>query len=94
MNEKFLQYIDRLSIKSKTKKRFKESFDLMLSTNTKSDGLNLRFELGGMLSSLEAQGVISTSELKTLNHALGDIWKAKNKAFFFTERAIKKAQIA
>lgn len=91
MNEKFLQDINKLNIKTKTKKRFKESFDFMLSANTKNDGLNLRFELGGMLSSLEAQGVITTAELKTLNHALGDIWKAKNKAFYFTERAIKKA---
>lgn len=92
MEDKVFKLFEALNVTDKTKERFAESFNLMLTAKTKSDGLNLRFELGGMLSSLEAQYVISTEDLKAVNQAIGDVWKAKSKAFYFTERAIEKAQ--
>lgn len=94
MENKVLELIDMLKITSTTEARFKESFQLMLAAKSITDATNFRFELGGMLSSLEAESVITTAELENINKAIGTFWKAKSRAFYFTERAIEKAQKA
>lgn len=91
MEDKVIKLINKLKVKLATKDRFKETFNLMLSTDDKHQCSMFRNELQGMLNSLEAEGIISLYELDVVGTAFGAVWKARNRSFLVTKRAVAKA---
>lgn len=92
MTDIVLNLIDKLSVKTATKDRFNETYQLMLFTDDKHQCAMFRNELQGMLNSLDTEGIINFSEFDGLGKAFGLVWKNRNKAFHLTKRAIEKAQ--
>lgn len=93
MESEVKSLINMLSIKNATKVRFHETFKLMLDTEDKQYCSIFRNELQGMLNALELEEHISKIEHSRLSEAFGTIWKRKVRAFYFTDKAINKAQV-
>lgn len=76
------QLIDNAGLKQLTKDRLNQVYTDMMEAEKRERCSGLRWELQGMINTLQTEGIISLSELDCLGTAFGNVWKARDRAFY------------
>ncbi|QLI60464.1 hypothetical protein IBG34_23205 (plasmid) [Aeromonas media] len=73
--------IQALPVREATKARMQESLEVMASARDRARCSQMRFELQGMINTLETEGLISIQELDAMGAAFGRLWRTLSQGF-------------